>query len=194
MSSNISPSPPTVHSPQVTRRDWRSVLRSALPGGHHDLERPEFTPVLAAGALLLVLVVQLLIPSTPLLPDGSALAPRRPHLVAAPALPAFDAILRAPIFSPDRKPGESDEAAPGASALDGFVPLGVSIGRGFASAVLKGPDGNIRTIHVGARVLDWRLVGIESSQLTFERDTSRRNIPVGKPAAAATTNQNGSDE
>ena len=74
MSSNISPSPPTVHSPQVTRRDWRSVLRSALPGGHHDLERPEFTPVLAAGALLLVLVVQLLIPSTPLLPDGSALA------------------------------------------------------------------------------------------------------------------------
>ena len=195
MSSNISPSPPTARLPLVARRDWGSVLRSALPGGRHDPERPELAPVLAAGVLLLALAVQMLIPGTQPLTEGSLLAPRRPHLIAAPAPPRFDAILRAPIFSPDRKPGELDDATPGASALDGFTAVGVSIGHGFASAVLKGPDGNIRTIHVGDTIQDWRLVGIESSQLTFGRDTIRRQIPIGKAAAAtATTNQNGSDE
>jgi hypothetical protein len=145
--------------------------------------------------LLLALAVQMLIPGTQPFTEGALVAPRRPHLVAAPPPPHFEAVLRAPIFSPDRKPGELDDSTPGAGVLDGFTAMGVSIGHGFASAVLKGPEGNIRTVHVGDTVLDWRLVLIESSQLTFGRDTIRRQIPVGKPAAAAaTTNQNGSDE
>jgi hypothetical protein len=142
--------------------------------------------------LVLALAAQLLIPETQRLTEASPLAQRRPRPIVAPAIAPYPDILQTPIFSPDRKPGEEEGAVPGAGALDGFVAVGVATGHNFAMALLKGPDGAIRTMHLGDSVQDWRLVGIESSKLTFERDTAHHVIPVRAPAAAA--NQNGSDE
>lgn len=137
------------------------------------------------------LVAQLLLPGGQLLSEGSALAPRRPRPITAPIMPAFQAVLQAPIFSPDRKPGD-EEQSPAAGALNGFVAIGVALGHNFATAVVKGPDGAIRTMRTGDSLQDWRLVGIDGSKLTFERDTARHELPVGAPVAPAS--QNGNDE
>ena len=110
---------------------------------------------------------------------------RRPRPVVAPVLPDYGAILQAPIFSPDRKPSEDDDAIAGSGPLNGFVAVGVAIGRNFATALVKGPDGSVRTLHRGDTIQDWRLMGIESSQLTFARDTARHVMPVGAPAGAS---------
>ncbi len=143
--------------------------------------------------LLIILVIQFLLPEAQLLPEPSGLAPRRPHLVVAPPVPAYSAILRTPIFSPDRKPGEDEDASPGAGALDGYSALGVATGRGFATAVLKGPDGVVRNLRIGDTIQAWRLVGIAGDKLSFQRDTARHVMPVGAAAATPAT-QNGNDE
>jgi hypothetical protein len=152
-------------------------------------------PVFACGALFVALVAQLVLPNGTPLTDASPVMPRRPRLVVAPVIPEYAAILKAPIFSPDRKPGEEEDAAPGSGPLNGFVVVGVAIGRNFAMAMIKGPDGSIRTLHRGDTIQDWSLVSIESTQLTFARDTARHVISVGAPAAAAASaNDNGNDE
>ena len=193
MSSNTFPSPPIARSPPGDPRVWWSVLKSVLPGGPHDRERPELTPVLACGVLVLALIVQLVLPSSHPLTEASPLAPRRPKPVVAPPVPDYAAILAAPIFSPDRKPGEDEDSAPGSGALDGFAALGVATGRGFATALLKGPDGVVSTLRVGDSVQGWRLVGVESAKLTFQRDTARHVVPVGAPTTTPAA-QNGNDE
>jgi hypothetical protein len=168
-------------------------LKSALPGGRQDRERPELMPVLACGALVLALAAQLVMPSGQPLTEPSFLAPRRPRPVVAPPVPEFAAVLQAPIFSPDRKPGEDEDSAPGAGALDGYAALGVSTGRSFAMASLKGPDGVVSTLRLGDNIQGWRLVGVESAKLTFQRDTVRHVVPVGAPTTS-TAAQNGNDE
>jgi len=152
-------------------------------------------PVFACGVLALALVAQLVIPYGQPLTDASSVLPRRPRPIVAPVIPEYAAILQAPIFSPDRKPGEDQDEAPGSGPLNGFIVVGVATGRNFAMALIKGPDGSVRTLHPGDTVQDWRLVSIESSQLTFARDTARHVIPVGAPTApAASANDNGNDQ
>ena len=152
-------------------------------------------PVFACGALVVALVAQLVIPYGQPLTDASPVLPRRPRPIVAPVIPEYAAILQAPIFSPDRKPGEDEDAIPGTGPLDGFAVVGVATGRNFATALIKGPDGSIRTLHPGDTVQDWRLVSIEGSQLTFGRGAARHVIPVGAAAApAASANDNGNDQ
>jgi hypothetical protein len=151
-------------------------------------------PVFACGALVVALVAQVAIPYGQSLTEASPVAPRRPRPVVAPVLPEYAAILQAPIFSPDRKPGEDEDATPGAGPLGGFAAIGVATGRNFATALLKGPDGSVRTLHPGDTVLDWRLVGIDGTKLTFARGGDRHVMPVGAPVAAAPANDNGNDQ
>jgi hypothetical protein len=142
-------------------------------------------PVFACAALVAALVAQVVIPDGQPLTDASPVLARRPRPLVAPAIPDYPAILKAPIFSPDRKPGEDEDAVPGSGPLNGFAVVGVATGRNFAMALVKGPDGSVRTLHRGDTIQDWRLVGIESSQLTFARDTARHVMLVGAPAAGA---------
>jgi hypothetical protein len=152
-------------------------------------------PVFACGVLAAALVVQFVMPLGRPVTDPSPVLPRRPKLVVAPVIPPYAAILQAPIFSPDRKPGEDEDAIPGSGPLNGFVVVGVATGRNFATALIKGPDGSMRTLHPGDSIQDWRLVSIERSQLTFARDTARHVIAVGAPAApAASANDDGNDQ
>ena len=153
-------------------------------------------PVFACGVLALALVAQLVIPYGQPLTDASPVLPRRPRPIVAPVIPEYAAILQAPIFSPDRKPGEDQDEAPGSGPLNGFVVVGVATGRNFAMALIKGPDGSVRTLHRGDTIQDWRLVGIESSQLTFTRGAARHVIPVGasNEAAAPAASDNKDDD
>jgi hypothetical protein len=152
-------------------------------------------PVFACGALFVALVAQLVLPYGQPLTDASPVVARRPRPVTAPVIPEYAAILQAPIFSPDRKPGDEEDAVPGSGPLDGVAVVGVATGRNFAMALIKGPDGRVRTLHRGDTVQDWRLVSIQTSRLTFARDTARHVIPVGAPAApAASANDNGNDQ
>jgi hypothetical protein len=195
MSSNTFQSQPIAHSLPGDRRDFWSVLRSALPGGRHDPEHPDYAPVFACGVLALALVAQVFLPHGQAVSDASPVLARRPRPVVAPVLPDYAAILQSPIFSPDRKPGEDQDAAPGSGPLNGFVVVGIATGRNFATAMVKGPDGSIRNLHNGDSIQDWRLVRIESAQLTFARDAARHVISVGAPAPApASANDNGDDQ
>ena len=195
MSSNTYPSQPIERLPPADRRDFWSVLRSALPGGRYDHDRPDYLPVFACGVLAVALLAQFVIPNGQPLTEASPVLARRPRPVVAPVLPDYPAILRAPIFSPDRKPGEDEDAVAGSGPLNGFAVVGVATGRNFATALVKGPDGSVRTLHRGDTVQDWHVVSIEPSQLTFARGAARHVIPVGAPAAAAATaNDNGNDQ
>ncbi len=195
MSSNTYPSQPIERSPPAGRRDFWSVLRSALPGGRYDHARPDYLPVFACGVLLAALVAQFVIPSGQPLTEASPVLARRPPPVVAPVLRDYAAILRAPIFSPDRKPGEDEDVVAGSGPLNGLAVVGVATGRNFATALVKGPDGSLRTLHRGDTVQDWRVVGIETSQITFARGAAHHAIPVGAAAAAAATaNDNGNDQ
>jgi hypothetical protein len=150
--------------------------------------------VLTCGALAVLLGVQALLPTAQPLPDMSGRAQHRIRPIAAPAVPDYPAILQAPVFSPDRKPSNDEDAAPGAGPLGGFTALGVAMGHGFATAVMKGPDGVVSTLHVGDSVNGWRLVGVETTKLTFQRDTIRHELPVGSQNPTPATPQNGNDE
>ncbi len=121
------------------------------------------------------------------LPEPSPVAARRPRILAVAPLPEYAAILQSPIFTPDRKPGEDAGAAPGASVLDGYTALGIATGRGFATAVIKGPGDAAKTVRRGEAVEGWTLVGLDSSKLTFERAGARRTLPIGAAKAAAIT-------
>lgn len=169
-------------------------MRSALPGGGREGGRPDYLPVFVCAALAAGLAAQLVIPYGQPLADASPVAPSRPRPVVAPIVPEYAAILQAPIFSPDRKPGEDADAIPGVGPLSGLMVIGVATGRNFATALVKAPDGSLRTMHPGDTVQDWRLVSIEKTQLTFARDTARHSIPVGASAAPASANDNGNEE
>ncbi len=123
------------------------------------------------------------------LPRASAPAPRRPRPVVVPPVAEYPVILQAPIFSPDRKPGEDLGAGPGASALDSYAALGVGMGRGFATALVKGPGGPAATLRRGDTLEGWRLVGLEKDKLTFERGPARHVLTVGAPTAPLAAGQ-----
>ena len=131
------------------------------------------------------MILQFITPVSEAPPEAVVAAMRMPRLIEPPRPPEFRAILLAPIFSPDRKPGPDADAAPGASLLDGYSALGVAIGRGFATAVVKGPDGASRALRLGADLEGWRLVGLDRGKLTFQKNDARHVLMVGAPASQA---------
>lgn len=148
-------------------------------------EHPEWSPAIACGVLVLALALQVALPYGERLPTASPLAPRRPRPVVVTPVAEYPAILQSPIFSPDRKPGVDQGAAPGASALDSYAALGVATGHGFASALVKGPGGPARTLRPGDTLEGWKLVAMDREKLTFERGDARHVLTVGASTAPA---------
>jgi len=140
-------------------------------------------PAVAAGALLLALGLQFILPASTSQPEASALAPRRAGPVAAPVIAQYASILERPVFAPDRRPGPAELPSVGAGPLGGYAALGVAIGRSVATAVVSGPGAAARTLRMGESVEGWRLVAIDRAKLTFERDGARQSLVVGAPPA-----------
>jgi hypothetical protein len=165
--SNTSLLPPIGRSP-------------AGPGALADL--PEPMPVIATIILLLALILQFVLPRAAPPAAISTVAARRPVAVMPPASASDAAILRAPIFAPDRRPGVNETPAPGAGPLDGYAAIGSASGRGIAAAMVATPGGATRALRLGEDLDGWRLAAISRSALTFERNGVRRSLTVGAPA------------
>jgi hypothetical protein len=135
----------------------------------------------------MLLVLQLALPAGGPPSAAGSLAARRPKLVNVPPVAEYPAILTAPVFAPDRKPGDARIAAAGGGgggALDGYAALGAATSAGGAAAVVSGPGGAVKTLRRGETVEGWRLVALDASKLTFERNGQRRVLPIGAPAAS----------
>lgn len=131
-------------------------------------------------------MAQFLLPTADTPAPTVALAIRHPRPVVVPPIPEYPAILRSPIFAPDRKPGAADLSSSSGGPLATYSALGAAAGRGAAAAVVSSPGGGIKTLRVGDMLDDWRLAGVSGTQLVFERKGERRVLVVGAPADAVT--------
>jgi hypothetical protein len=167
-----------------------SVSNSARPG---VLARPTpeslLVPRLACAALAGLAAVQLVLPAASPPPQIDFRAARRPRPVTIPPLPEYPAILRAPLFAPDRRPGDAapSGAAGSGGSLDGYAVLGVVTGGGAADAVISGPGVTAQTVKRGEVVNGWRLAAVGATAAIFERGGVRRTLAVGAPSAAPAT-------
>jgi hypothetical protein len=142
--------------------------------------------MLACGALTLMLIVQLVLPPSapPSQPPG--LAPRRQRPVLVPLVPEYAAILAAPIFAPDRRPGASGDASPSAAgSLGGYAAVGAVASRADGTAVIIVPGGGIKTVRRGDEVDGWRLTGLDKTRVYFEHNGVRHALVIGAPPEAA---------
>jgi hypothetical protein len=139
----------------------------------------------ACGALAMIAAVQFLVPADPPPRDPAGLAARRTRPVTLPPAPEYAAILTAPIFAPDRRPGDPGGAlAPGSASLESYAALGAATGRAVAAGVVSAPGGKVQTLRLGDEVEGWRLVGVSRTRLSFERNGARHDLIVGAPAEA----------
>lgn len=136
----------------------------------------------AVAILLLALGLQFLSSAAQTPVRASGFAPRRPSADNIPPLPEFAAILRSPVFAPDRRPGAAELAAIGGGELSAYAALGSAAGGGAATGVISGPGGKARTVGLGDSVAGWKLVSIDRARLVFERDGARHSLAVGAPA------------
>jgi len=143
--------------------------------------------VVSCALLVGALGLQLVLPYTEAPSGQGGLAPRRPRLVTVPPLPEYAAIQQAPLFAPDRHPGETSASGPGGGDLDGYAVLGVAVGRSGAAAVVAAPGAPVKSVKAGETIGGWRLVAVSRSQVTFEKNGSRRSLVVGAPAIEGRT-------
>lgn len=187
MSSSSTPrSEPTGRSSLATPRLWTFASRSrrwfVLPRRGSG----EWTPALLILALLAVLVVQFALPGATEPPESSSLAPRRTREPVAPMIPDYSAVLRAPIFAPDRRPGETTATA-GASVATSLQILGVAEAGRSAQVVVRTPDGAAHVLQPGQTLQGWRLVAAAADAAVFIGPAGRVSLPVGGPPTANPT-------
>lgn len=136
-------------------------------------------PAALLALLVLLLAVQLLLPSAVALPDAGLARPLRlPPLVVAPR-PADPLIALRPLFAPGRsetfEPGVANKAAP----LEGARAVGVITTRGGASRLfLQAADGSIVRLAPGNSYRGWRLVRIGPAEAQFIRGAASVTLPI----------------
>jgi hypothetical protein len=142
----------------------------------------EFTPAIAAGALILLLALQAAMPSRTDLPADSGLAPRHARPVVAPAIPTYPALARRDVFSPNGGGAVAGQGDAAAAPLDQRQVVGVLITGHRASALIKAPGAMARLFTVGQTIDGWRLADIRSDAVVFQRGAAQRRLVVGAPA------------
>ena len=141
--------------------------------------------MLACGALVLALGLQVVAPSGEATPETGGLAIRHPRPIVIPPLPESPAILRTPLFAPDRRPGEAGvSGSASGGSLGDYAALGAAAGHGMGTAVVSGPGAAVKTLRLGDEIEGWRLAAVSTSKLTFERKGVRHVLVVGEPATA----------
>jgi len=147
-----------------------------LPSAQVSQRSPEIFPALATLTLLVAAGLQMTMPSTVDLPEDTVLAPRHPMPLAEPEARSFPSILARPIFAPDRAPVILQ--AQTAGNLAGFEVLGTAIAGSVSAALVRDAMGRILRVKPDAVLQGWRLVSIDRTQLTFDRDGEKRSLPV----------------
>lgn len=131
------------------------------------------------------------------LPDPSVLAPRRLRPLNPAMIPDYPAVLRAPVFAPDRAPGEAPSASSTAAATGPQV-LGVAALGGAGRAIVRGLDGASHVLAPGETLDGWKLVGLSASGAAFVGPTGSIRVPIAaagaKPPQAAAGGQTTASE
>ena len=157
-----------------------SGLKSRLPSGLVSSRSPELFPALAMVVLLIAAGLQIAMPSSASLPEGSPLAPRRAAEPAEPESQNYPGILQRPIFAPDRAPVLLQAQASG--NLSGYEVLGTAIAGPVSAALIRDAMGRVIRVKPDAILQGWRLVSIDRTQLVFDRDGERRALAVSATA------------
>lgn len=110
------------------------------------------------------------------LPDGPVVVPRLPVQLATPEARTYPTILARPIFAPDRAPVILQAQSSG--NLAGFEVLGTAIAGNVSAALVRDATGRILRVKPSDTLQGWRLVSIERTELTFDRDGERRTLAV----------------
>jgi len=160
------------------------------PLGSASRNRPELWPAAATIVLLLLAGLQLSLPSSSVsLPEtGAARAKAAATAPADPPQPQeadYSAILQAPIFAMDRAPVIL--AAQPSGNLQGYDVIGTAIAGTTATALIRDTTGRTVRIKPDGILQGWRLVSIERTQLTFDRDGEKRTLPVEAAPRAVVT-------
>jgi hypothetical protein len=133
-----------------------SGSRFRLPSGSASRRSPELLPAFAA--------VLLLVTARP--------APEP----AEPAARNYAAVLARPIFAPDRAPVILQ--APTAGSLNGYEVLGTAVAGKVAAALVRDATGRVIRVKPDAMLQGWRVVSIDRTQLTLDRDGENRVLAV----------------
>jgi hypothetical protein len=157
----------------------RSWPRFALPSP----ASPEFTPALATGALVLLIVLQIALPDRTDLPPDFGLAPRHARAPIASPIPAYPALSAQNVFSLDRQTGAAAEGA--GLAVDQFRAVGVIAAGKAVSALLKAPGAPARLVRVGQSLAGWRLTAITRDGVVLQQGQERRRLRVDATPEAA---------
>lgn len=134
----------------------------------------------------MVLLFQLVLPHPQTGPGGRS-APTAPAADPAVAVvPDYPQILTRPLFAPTRSGDETGADATSASVqLGDFSIVGVAIGRGLATAVVRGPGGETRLLRPGDRLVGWTVAAIRRDAVALESNGRAKNLPVtAQPASA----------
>ena len=156
---------------------WKSLRRFTLPAPGS----PEFTPALAAAALIALLCLQAGLPMRTELPPDLGLAPRHARAPAIPPVPAYPALQKRDVFSPNGSGVAGESGGP----LESREVVGVLMVGRKVGALLKAPGAAAELVHAGQVIDGWRLARIDHDAVTFERGRERRRLAVGAPPLAA---------
>lgn len=136
-------------------------------------------PAALLALLVLLLAVQLLLPSSVELPDAGLARPLRLRPLVVAPLAADPVIALRPLFAPGRtesfEPGAANKAAP----LEGARAVGVIATRGGAARLfLQAADGSLVRLAPGNSYRGWRLVRLTPSEAQFVRGTQGVTLPI----------------
>lgn len=143
-------------------------------------------PLAVAALLLAILLFQLTLPHPTTAPHGRSNAPAPIFDPAVGIVPDYPQILFHPLFSPTRSSAEAgaDEASASVQLSD-FSVVGVAIGKGVATAVVRGPGGVTRMLKPGDQLIGWTVTGVRRDAVVLEADGRKRELPVTAAPAAA---------
>jgi hypothetical protein len=142
---------------------------------------------MATIALVAAAGLQLAMPWSVDLPRQSRQVPLRAPALPQAAQQVYTAIIAHPVFAPDRAPPPAEAEASG--NLSGVEVLGTAIaGKTAAAALLRDSDGTLSRVKIGEVIEGWKLVSIEPTELTFDRNGERRALTVDVTAPRVRAN------
>jgi len=154
--------------------------------------RDEIDPLpLAIGAVLVVtLVIQLARPTSLPADHDAGQAPQRARVPAVTATPDYPQILSRPLFNPARGAiGQAGAGQAASTTLSDYTLVGVSSVGGRGSAVLRGPAGEVVSLHVGEALFGWQVAAIDHVGMVLRQGDVRRVVAVSSSAAPKTSAQ-----
>jgi hypothetical protein len=136
--------------------------------------------------LLAILLFQLALPHPITTARGRSVLPSTTSDPAVAVVPDYPQILMRPLFSPTRSSAETGSGEASASIqLSDFSVVGVAIGHGLATAVVRGPGGEARMLRPGDRLIGWTVAGVRRDAVVLEADGRKKELPVTSQPAPA---------